>query len=82
MKKINTSRENKTLGAAEGVRDAFGYVLSKTAIDFHHVLCFPVTEVPLSIAHADGTPAKAEKAALTRLLRVQNSKRVHTRVFC
>ena len=68
MKKTKTSRENKTLGAAEGVRDAFGYLLSKTAIDFHHVLYFPVTEVPLSIAHADGTPVKTEKAALTRLL--------------
>lgn len=32
------------------------------------MLCFPITHVPLSIAHADGTPTKTEKAALTRLL--------------
>ena len=68
IKRSKPSREKKALGAAEGVRDAFGYLLSKTGIDLHHVLCFPITEVPLSIAHADGTPAKTDKAALTRLL--------------
>ena len=66
--KSTTSKEKKELAAAEGVRDAFGYLLSKTGIDLRHILCFPITEVPLSIAHADGTPAKTDKAALTKLL--------------
>ena len=68
MKRRKPSRDKKALGAAEGVRDAFGYLLSKTGIDLHEVLCFPITEVPLSVAYADCTAAKTDKAALTKLL--------------
>ena len=34
----------------------------------HHILCYPITDVPLSLAHADGTPLKTKKASLTKLL--------------
>ena len=60
--KKKPTREKKALGAAEGARDAFAYLLSKTGIDLHDVLCFPITEIPLSLAHADGTPTKTGKA--------------------
>jgi hypothetical protein len=64
--KRKSSKEKKALGTAEGVRDAFGYLLSKTGIYLHDVLCFPITEIPLSLAHADGTPTKTEKSNLTK----------------
>ena len=66
--KRKPSREQKALAAAEGVRDAFGYLLSKSDIDLYDVLCFPITEIPLALAHADGTPTKTEKANFTKLL--------------
>ena len=66
--KRKPSREKKALAAAEGVRDAFGYLLSKSDIDLYDVLCFPITEIPLALAHADGTPTKTEKANFTKLL--------------
>ena len=72
--KVRPSREKKALGAAEGVRDAFGYFLSKTKIDLHEVLCFPITEVPLSLVHTDGTPTKTEKTNLTKLLEIKQSQ--------
>ena len=40
----------------------------------HEVLCFPITEVPLSLAHTDGTPTKTEKANLTKLLEKKQSQ--------
>jgi hypothetical protein len=46
---------------------------SKTGIDLHDVLCFPITEIPLSLAHADGSPTKTEKANLTKLLESKQS---------
>ena len=67
--KRKPSREKKALAAAEAcVHDAFGYLLSKSDIDLHDVLCFPITEIPLALAHADGTPTKTEKANFTKLL--------------
>ena len=49
------------VNAAEGARDVFGRMLavaadSTDALDLHHILSFPLTEVPLSLAHSDGTP--------------------------
>ena len=41
--KKKPTREKKALGAAEGARDAFAYLLSKTGIDLHDVLCFPIS---------------------------------------
>ena len=59
--------------AAEGVRDVFGKTLafaahSNNAINLQHILSFPITEVPLSLAHSDGTCNKTEKSALTKAL--------------
>lgn len=57
------SKESKNatrrLDAAEGVRDAFGRILAVAAessdvFDLRHVLSFPITEVPPSLAHCDG----------------------------
>ena len=58
---------------AERVRDIFAGLLTlaareSRAIDLHHILCYPITDVPLSLAHADGTRLKSEKASLTKLL--------------
>lgn len=59
--------------AEEGVRDVFARILaleSKTNVtcDLQHILAFPITDVPLSLAHSDGTPNKTDKACLTKLL--------------
>ena len=40
----------------------------KLLIYFIIILCYPITDVLLSLAHADGTPLKTEKASLTKLL--------------
>ena len=70
--KTRTSSTPK-VQTAEGVRDGFARILflesqtSKT-FDFQHILTFPITDVPLSLAHSDGTPNKTDKAALTKLL--------------
>ena len=44
------------------------YLLDCLPIDLHHILCYPITDVPLSLAHADRTPLKTKKASLTKLL--------------
>ena len=61
------------MSAAEGVRDVFGRILAVVAkssdtIDLHHVLSYPITEVPLSFAHSDGIPLKIDNATLTKAL--------------
>jgi len=61
------------VSAAEGVRDVFGRILAIVAktsdtLDLHHILGYPITEVPLSLAHSDGTPLKTDKATLTKTL--------------
>ena len=63
----------RKVSAAEGVRDVFGRILAVVAkssdtIDLHHVLSYPITEVPLSFAHSDGIPLKTDKATLTKAL--------------
>ena len=65
--------ESRKLNVAEGVRDIFARLLTlvareSKAIDLHRILCYPITDVLLSLAHADGTPLKTEKASLTKLL--------------
>ena len=52
-----------------GARDAFGRILvvvgaTSDVVDLNHILRFPITDVPLVLAHSDGTPLKTEKAAL------------------
>ena len=63
--------ESRKLNVEEG--DIFARLLTlaareSKAIDLHHILCYPITDVSLSLAHADGTPLKTEKASLTKLL--------------
>ena len=36
--------------------------------DLRHLLSYPITTVPLSLAHIDGTPLKTDKATLTKAL--------------
>ena len=65
--------ESRKPNVVEGVRDIFARLLTLTAresrtIDLHHILCYPITDVPLSLAHADGTPLKTKNASLTKLL--------------
>ena len=65
--------ESRKPNVAEGVRDIFVRLLTlaareSRAIDLHHILCYPITDVPLSLAHANGTRLKSEKASLTKLL--------------
>ena len=65
--------ESQKLNVAKGVRDIFARLLTlaareSKAIDLHHILCYQITDVPLSLAHADRTPLKTEKAPLTKLL--------------
>ena len=45
-------------------------VVAKTndALDLHHVLSYPITEVPLSLAHTDGTLLKTDKATFTKTI--------------
>ena len=64
---------NVSPSVIEGVRDIFARLLTlaareSKAIDLHHILCYLITDVPLSLAHADGIPLKTEKASLTKLL--------------
>ena len=57
--------ESRKPNVAEGVRDIFARLLTlaareSRAIDLHHILCYPNTDVPLYLAHADGTPLKSD----------------------
>ena len=68
--KTNSIQKVKT---AEGVRDVFARILAlesqrSNTFDLKHILTFPITDVPLSLAHSDGTPNKTNKAALTKVL--------------
>ena len=65
----------RKVDAAEGVRDVFGRLLAVAALssasdafDLRHLLSYPITTVPLSLAHSDGTPLKTDKATLTKAL--------------
>ena len=65
--------ESQKLNVTKGVRDIFPRLLTlaareSKAIDLHHILCYQITDVPLSLAHTDRTPLKTEKAPLTKLL--------------
>ena len=58
---------------SEGVRDTFARVLAMQSVtasqcDLRFLLSHPITNVPLSLAHCDGTPNKTDKSQLTRCL--------------
>ena len=44
------------------------YLLHGNPNDLRHLLSYPITTVPLSLAHIDGTPLKTDKATLTKAL--------------
>ena len=44
------------------------YLLHGNPNDLRHLLSYPITTVPLSRAHIDGTPLKTDKATLTKAL--------------
>ena len=63
----------RKVSAAERVRDVFGRILAVVAktsdtINLHHVLSYPIMDVPLSLAHSDGIPLKTDKVTLTKAL--------------
>ena len=44
------------------------YLLHRNPNDLRHLLSYPITTVPLSLAHIDGTPLKTDKATLKKTL--------------
>ena len=44
------------------------YLMHGNPNDLRHLLSYPITTVPLSLAHIDGTPLKTDKATLTKAL--------------
>ena len=44
------------------------YLLHRNPNDLRHLLSYPITTVPLSLAHIDGTPLKTDKATITKAL--------------
>ena len=44
------------------------YLLHGNPNDLRHLLSYPITTVPLSLAHIDDTPLKTDKATLTKAL--------------
>ena len=60
------------------VEDFFGRILmvaanSKAEFDIRHLLRYPITSVPLSLAVNDETPLKTDKAVLTKTLETKQS---------
>ena len=45
---------------------------SSNAINLQHILSYPLTQVPISLAHSDGTPLNTE--VFTRMLEWQNEE--------
>ena len=67
--KTKQTGDKKSLSAADSVRDSFAHVLARQdPCDLKVLLAYPITEIPLSLAHTDGTPTKTEKSNLARLL--------------
>ena len=59
--------------AAEDVRDVFARIIALerqmgSSVDLKHILSYPVTELPLALAHSDGTPNNTDKSVLTKAL--------------
>ena len=69
--------------AAEGVRDVFGRIILvasqlKSGFNLKHLLSFPITEVPLSLAHSNGSPLKTDKCKLLKVLEMKQLNIVTT----
>ena len=60
-------KSNKKVVELQGTRDLFGrllYLSSKNNLDLSKVFSFPLTPVPLSLAHMDGSLNKTDKSKL------------------
>ena len=67
-------------------RDLFGRLLGislEKKLDLEKVLTFPLTPVPLSLSHIDGTICKTDKSILLKLLEncIDNEPPQHTDVL-
>ena len=70
---VKSSMKTKDLKVLElqGTRDLFGrllYISTNGGIDLEHVFRFPLTPVPLSLCHLDGSINKTDKAKLFHML--------------
>ncbi|KAL2091652.1 hypothetical protein ACEWY4_013915 [Coilia grayii] len=64
-------KSNKKVVELQGTRDLFGrllYLSSKYNLDLNRVFSFPLTPVPLSLAHIDGSLNKTDKSKLLHKL--------------
>ena len=71
IKKTKLKSKDGKLVAACMMRDLFGCILKlslEKKIDMAEVLKFPLTPVPLSLSHVDGTMQKTQKATLLKHL--------------
>ena len=70
--KTTVGRLNVQKMAAESLRDAFirlaVMITDENNIDLESIMAYPITEYPLSIAHADGSMMKTNKADLQKKL--------------
>ena len=76
----------RKVSAVEGVRDVFGRILAVVAkssdtIDLHHVLSYPITEVPLSFAHSNGIPSRWTRQLSQKPLKVNKKLFLQTPVL-
>ena len=76
-KNKNITEEKNNL--SEGVGDTFARVLSIQSVtasqwDLRFLLSRPITNVPLLLAHCDGSPNKTDKSQLTRCLEEKQIK--------
>lgn len=71
-RKKKTQGVQDTITSAESLRDTFIRIIvvvsEKTTFDLRHVLEYPITPYPLSLAHSDGAHLKTAKSALLNKL--------------
>ena len=69
--KIGVTSKNAKVAELQGTRDLFGrllYLSSVANINLEKVFTFPLTPVPLSLAHVDGSMNKTDKSKLLHKL--------------
>ena len=74
---VKLKTKDKKIKELQGTRDLFGrllYLLTIKDLDLKRVLAYPLTPVPLTFAHIDGTKTSTDKSSLFSKLEA----RVHT----